>query len=113
MTKKYVNVSTDTFFTDGEWEIHVNPLQHNTMNPAVSRVVHYCKKPQMPVSRGGNRIKGPEYCHVWANLNGSLHCPKCGELMPSSVQTLWTLQNFDIDFSDFVVPAPIQRSTYG
>ena len=91
MTKKYVNVSTDALFAEGAWEIHGNPLQHIYLNPAVSRVVHYCEEPR--------NDKSAENCHVWSRLNGSLHCPKCGELMPSSVQTLWTLQNFDVDFS--------------
>ena len=83
-------VGTEIFFTDGEWELHGNPLRHTTLNPSVSRVVHYCTEPR--------NDKSAESCHVWARLNGSLNCPKCGVLMPDSVQTLWTLQNFDVDF---------------
>ncbi len=96
--KKYVNVSTDALFTEGAWEIHGNYLRHRIMNPAVSRVIHYCAEPRKEYSLG------TEYCHVWANLNGSRVCPACGETMPDSVQTLWTLQNFDIDFTSFNTP---------
>jgi hypothetical protein len=86
--------STKLFFTMGNWEIHGNPLRHTTLNPAVSRVVHYCE--------GDPRVEGKpnrDMCHVWATLSGSRSCPSCQELMPESIQTLWTLQNFDVDFS--------------
>ena len=96
MTKEYVNVATDTLFTEGAWEIHGNPLRDDTTNPAVSRVVHYCEKPRTSNDQ--------EYCHVWANLNWNRVCHTCHETMPDSIQTLWTLQNFDIDFSHFNTP---------
>ena len=77
--------STTVLFEEGEWEIHDNPLQHLRLNPAVSRVVHYC---------------GADFCHVWASLGENLICPACDSLMPDSVWTLWTLQNFDVDFGN-------------
>lgn len=97
--KKCVNVATDTLFTEGSWEIHGNPLQHYTLNPAVSRVVHYCEKPRTSY-RDSQRIKAREYCHVWSQLKTNRACPECKDTMPDSVQTLWTLQNFDVDFKD-------------
>lgn len=90
--------STKAFFVEGGWEIHGNPIQHIYLSPAISRVVHYCD-PQ--------KYQGAEeYCHIWSHLKGNLSCPACSELMPDSVQTLWTLQNFDVDFgnSDRVWP---------
>ena len=84
---------TSLLFRDGEWEIHDNPLQHPRLNPALSRVVHYCGCP-----RKGDSGDESEYCHVWSNLRGNKKCPACTEVMPESIQTLWTLQNFDVDF---------------
>ncbi len=101
--EKYGKYGTERFFEEGAWEIHGNPLRHKTMNPAVSRVVHYCEVPRTSY-RDSQRSWAQEYYHVWANLNGSRVCSTCGETMPDSVQTLWTLQNFDIDFSRFNTP---------
>ena len=89
------NYGTEKFFTEGNWEIHGNPLQHPRLNPAVSRVVHFCDNPYK-YERGMS--SSDKYCHVWSHLRGNRACPACGELMPDSVQTLWTLQNFDVDF---------------
>ena len=86
---------TELLFKEGSWEIHNNPLQHFRLNPACSRVVHWCDGPYY-----GKRIaKAKEYCHVWSSVTKNLTCPVCEELMPDSVQTLWTLQNFDVDFT--------------
>jgi hypothetical protein len=86
---------TELLFAEGNWEIHNNPLQHFRLNPAVSRVVHWCSGTYY-----GKRIPAPkDYCHVWSSRSTNLTCPQCQELMPDSIQTLWTLQNFDVDFS--------------
>jgi hypothetical protein len=85
--------STKTLFKEGAWEIHENPLRIDTLNPALSRVVHYCE--------GDPRMEGHpnrDSCQLWDTLRGNLECPVCNELMPDSIQTLWTLQNFDIEF---------------
>jgi hypothetical protein len=85
---------TKILFKESNWEIHDNPLQHFRLSPAASRVVHWC-----PVPRIESFTEREEYCHVWGVVRENLNCPICAELMPDSIQTLWTLQNFDIDFS--------------
>ncbi len=89
--------NTGLLFREGKWEIHGNPLQHPRLNPANSRVVHYCENP-LRYERDCDSTPG--FCHVWSKLARNRTCPKCQEVMPDSVQTLWTLQNFDVEFGD-------------
>lgn len=86
--------NTALLFRERNWEIHNNPMQHADLLPEVSRVVHFCDT----VNEAHPRFN-EEYCHVWSRLQNMRTCPACKEVMPDSVQTLWTLQNFDVEFT--------------
>ena len=92
--EKYGNYGTEKFFTDGNWEIHGNPLRNIYLDPAVSRVVHFCD----PADALWTDSTG-EYCTIWSNpKHRQIMCPYCTKTMPESVQTVWILHNFDVDF---------------
>ena len=78
--------ATKILFEDGVWQLKAYPYRDDWN----SLILHYCKN---------NRDKAREMIPMWrlpaGLVRGYTDCPRCHEVMPDSIITLWRLHNME------------------